>query len=153
MSPAAEEGFFEFLTDGDVHYSVGFMLDQDTLQLPDCYELIIANINNKKSHSDHKLRDTVLAIVDEFFRVNNYTLLYICETGDGKQALRNRLFQNWFSHYDKKEAFVFMSSSIVAEGIVNYATIIVRNDNPNLSAIISTFTETIKLLSNKPDWE
>ena len=36
------------------------------------------------------------------------------------------------------------------EGIENYTAIIVRNDNPELSAIIAEFTETISLLSSKP---
>ncbi len=149
---ATEKGFFEFFTDSNVHYSVGFMLDEETLRLKDCYELIIANVNNQKSPNDAKLRDTVIAIVDEFFRTNNSTMLYICETGDGKQAMRNRLFQFWFSTYCKKNAFTFMSSSIEDDGVINYATLVVRNDNPNLSNIINAFTSTIQLLSSKPEW-
>ena len=46
-----------------------------------------------------------------------------------------------------------ISSSIVdEEGVVNFATIILRNDNPNLSEIIAEFTESIQLLSQKPEW-
>jgi hypothetical protein len=45
-----------------------------------------------------------------------------------------------------------ISSSIVdAEGVVNFATIILRNDNPELSEIIVEFTESIQLLSQKPE--
>lgn len=64
---AGEDGFYQFFTDGGVHYSVGFMED-DILLSRNSYQLIIANINNHKSPRDRKVRDTIIAIVDEFFR-------------------------------------------------------------------------------------
>ena len=141
----------QFFTDGGVHYSVGFMED-DVLLSKNSYQLIIANINNHKSPRDRKVRDTIVSIVDEFFRCNNSTLLYICETGDNKQRMRSRLFEYWFSTYNRKALFTMISSSIVdAEGVVNFATIILRNDNPELSEIIVEFTESIQLLSQKPE--
>lgn len=151
VETAGEDGFYQFFTDGGVHYSVGFMED-DILLSQNSYQLIIANINNHKSPRDRKVRDTIIAIVDEFFRNINLTLLYICETGDSKQSMRSRLFEYWFSTYNRKALFTMISSSIVdEEGIVNFATIILRNDNPNLSEIIAEFTESIQLLSQKPE--
>ena len=81
VEPTEQNGFYQFFTDGGVHYSVGFMED-DVLLSKNSYQLIIANINNHKSPRDRKVRDTIVSIVDEFFRCNNSTLLYICETGD-----------------------------------------------------------------------
>ena len=151
VETTGEDGFYQFFTDGGVHYSVGFMED-DILLSQNSYQLIIANINNHKSPRDHKVRDTIIAIVDEFFRNNNSTLLYICENGDSKQSMRSRLFEYWFSTYNRKALFTMISSSIVdEEGVVNFATIILRNDNPNLSEIIAEFTESIQLLSQKPE--
>ena len=151
VETTGEDGFYQFFTDGGVHYSVGFMED-DILLSQNSYQLIIANINNHKSPRDHKVRDTIIAIVDEFFRNSNSTLLYICETGDSKQSMRSRLFEYWFSTYNRKALFTMISSSIVdEEGVVNFATIILRNDNPNLSEIIAEFTESIQLLSQKPE--
>ena len=151
VETTGEDGFYQFFTDGGVHYSVGFMED-DILLSQNSYQLIIANINSHKSPRDHKVRDTIIAIVDEFSRNNNSTLLYICETGDSKQSMRSRLFEYWFSTYNRKALFTMISSSIVdEEGVVNFATIILRNDNPNLSEIIAEFTESIQLLSQKPE--
>lgn len=118
----------------------------------EAYHLIIANVNHHKSPSDFKVRDTVLQIVDEFFNTNNTTLLYICETGDNKQAMRSRLFEQWFATYRRKGFYTSMTSSIVdADGQLNFATIILRNDNPRLTQIIEEFTSTVQLLSQKPD--
>ena len=151
VETTGEDGFYQFFTDRGVHYSVGFMED-DILLSQNSYQLIIANINNHKSPRDHKVRDTIIAIVDEFFRNNNSTWIYICETRDSKQSMRSRLFEYWFSTYNRKALFTMISSSIVdEEGVVNFATIILRNDNPNLSEIIAEFTESIQLLSQKPE--
>lgn len=143
------EGCYQFFTDNGVHCTVEFVLD-DSLMSRETYHLVIVNVNHKKSPSDAKVRDTIIAIIDEFFVENNKTLLYICETGDKKQALRNRLFERWFSTYERKAQYTFVASLKDDEGIENYAAIIVRNDNPDLSAIIAEFTETISLLSTKP---
>ena len=46
-----------------------------------------------------------------------------------------------------KSDFVFMSADIRdAEGIPNYAAIVVRLDNPRLTSVIAEFTETVQLL-------
>ena len=147
---AVNDGCYQFFTDYGVHCTVEFVLD-DSLLSHETYHLIIVNVNHQKSPSDVKVRDTIIAIIDEFFVENNTTLLYICETGDKKQALRNRLFECWFSTYERKAQYTFVASSLKdEEGIENYTAIIVRNDNPELSAIIAEFTETISLLSSKP---
>ena len=150
VKTSKEEGFYEFITSHDVHYSIGF-LEDDLLLKEDAYQLIIANVNHRSSPRDAKVRDTVIGIVDEFFRVNNTTLLYICETGDGKQSMRSRLFEYWFSSYKRKALFTMLSSSIVdSDGIVNYATLILRNDNPRFVQVMEEYTKSIQLLSQKP---
>ena len=146
-----KENFFQFFTDNGTHYSVGFMED-DILLSRESFQLIIANINNHKSPRDRKVRDTIIAIIDEFFHVNNSTLLYICETGDNKQRMRSRLFEYWFSTYNRKSLFGTLSFSIMDnEGVINFASIILRNDNPFLAEIITEFAESIQALSQKPE--
>lgn len=145
-----EDGFFHFFTDGGVHYSVGFIED-DVLLSKESYQLVIANLNSRKSMRDKKVRDSIVAIVDEFFNCNNSTLLYICETSDNKQGVRSRLFEYWFSTYNQKALFTTLSSTVVdEEGVINYATIILRNDNPFLTDIITEFSESIQVLNQKP---
>lgn len=111
---------------------------------------MISNVNNKKSPRDSKVRDTIRIIIEEFFHQNNSTLLYICESGDGKQYSRSRLFDYWFATYTQSNRFLFISTSITdEEGIDNYAALIVRKDNPLLSMIITEFTNTVQILNDK----
>lgn len=64
--------------------------------------------------------------------------------------MRNRLFHHWFSSNNKEGLFTILNSSVKADGIINYATLIVRNDNPRLGEIVKRFTDTVQLLSEKP---
>ena len=58
--------------------------------------------------------------------------------------------EQWFSAYKYKALYTSVTSSVIdEEGIMNYATIIVRNDNPNLVKVISEFTTTVSLLNQK----
>ena len=66
--------------------------------------------------------------------------------------MRNRLFEFWFHSSPRKCDLAFMSADIRdADGIQNYAAIIIRLDNPKLKAIGAEFTETIQMLSQKPE--
>ena len=145
-----KDGSYRFVTDNDVKLAVSFMYDDMILQ-EGAYQLIIANLNNKKSPRDYKVKDTILAIVEEFFEKNQVALLYICSTGDGKQSMRSRLFGHWFEVSNHKISYSTMNTSLVdSDGIINEATIIVRNDNPNMVQLLTEFTETAQLLSHKP---
>lgn len=45
-----------------------------------------------------------------------------------------------------------LSSSIIdSDGIINYATLIIRNDNPRFIQVVEEYTKTIQLLSQKPE--
>lgn len=65
--------------------------------------------------------------------------------------MRQRLFEAWFSGYNHKMLFTKLSSSLVdADGVLNFASVIVRNDNPLLQEVLTEFMETANLLSQKP---
>lgn len=141
---------YTFVTESGVEYSIGFMPD-DLLQSDESYEFVIANLNDKKSPRDKKVKDTVVTIVEEFFNSNSATILYLCSTSDGKQLTRGRLFKNWFDSYEYSNRFTMVTSTLVDEyAIDNIAALIIRNDNPKLGKILAEFGETIEMFSHKP---
>lgn len=133
---------FSFMTDYGVSYKIHFMQDYSIWD-SGAYQFIIANENKRKSPSDIKLKETVFAIIEAFFRSNHDILLYVCETGDGKESLRNRLFLRWLKEYDKKDAYYLAHIEIEDEGINNFATLIVEKSNPRLHTIIGEFKEAV----------
>lgn len=144
------EGSYFFTTDNDVEYSIGFLPD-DLLRSDESYEFIIGNINEKKSPRDLKVKNTIIAIVEEFFEKNQSTILFLCSTSDGKQLMRGRLFRHWFDTYCYSNRYTMVTSILPDEyGIDNVAAIIIRNDNPNLGKVLAEFGETIEMFNHKP---
>lgn len=143
-------GSYDFVTDYGVHITIYF--DEDLMITSGIsYQLIIGNANNKKSPRDSKLQKTVSAIVEEFFTTNQAAMLYICETGDGKQGMRSRLFKYWFRAYDYNSKYTLHTTCVKDEdGIPNFAALIIRNDNPFIVEIVSEFVEMAKALQQKP---
>lgn len=146
-----DEGTYSFMTDNMTEFFISFEKD-DILRSGIVYQFGISNPQGKKSPRDHKVRITILAIIEEFFNKNKAALLYICETGDGMQKMRSRLFQYWFSVYNEKEEYLFLPQVVYdEEENENYAALIIRKDNPCFVELVSEFTETINLLNGKPD--
>lgn len=143
-------GSYDFVTDSGVHITMYF--DEDYMITSGLsYQLIIGNANNKKSPRDHKLQQTILEIVEEFFSTNQAAMLYICETGDGKQRVRSRLFSYWFDAYEYNSRYSIHTTCIKdEEGVSNFAALIIRNDNPLIVEIVNEFMETAKALQQKP---
>lgn len=141
--------YYGFITRAGVVLSVGF--DEDDLISTESYQLVLLNGNNKPSPRDVAVRDTIFAIVSEFFRANNATMLYICEDGDGRQAMRSRLFSHWFSAFVGNGVYTMLQSSIVdRDGASNFFAIITRNDNPNFNEVMAEFTSTVRFFTHKP---
>lgn len=141
---------YRFVTDYGVEIAISFDLD-DILESGESYMFNITNVNKQRSPRDIKVRDTVISIIDNFFEVNSVALLYICETGDRKQAMRNRLFDSWFAYANSQEQYVIMVANIHdMEGVDNYAAMILRKDNPKFVDYVSEFNSTINMFRVKP---
>lgn len=139
-----------FTTDYGVSYKVGFEKEESIWQ-EGAYQFFITRTNNRNSPLDNKLKETVFAVIEEFFRVYSGVMLYICDTGDDMQAARNRLFERWFNEGESKVLYYFQQIRIVAEDVENYAAIVVQRSNPNLQDIIKDFKEFVNVLSDKPE--
>ena len=67
VEPTDKDGFYQFFTDGGVHYFIGFMED-DVLFVKNSYQLIIANLNNHKSPRDEVIhrRSRVKGVIAKY---------------------------------------------------------------------------------------
>jgi hypothetical protein len=136
---------FYFISDYEIEYQIS--LKQDFSIVPSgAFSLDIVNASGKPSPSDSKFRDTLIAIIVEFFEVNNDVMLYITETGDEKQSFRNRLFVRWFNTYEHRDRYFILTAEGKLEGQNNFMAIVSRKDNPRLPLAIEEFEETVALL-------
>lgn len=144
------EQVYYFRSDFGILCTITFM-DDYSIWETGAYQFVINNENHVSSPLDPKLRDTIFCLIDAFFYANPDILLYICETGDGKQAFRSRLFVRWFNTYTGRDAYMMQTAEIQEGEIRNFAALIVQRTNPRLKEIIAEFDETISILTNKPE--
>lgn len=73
---------YRFVTDYSVEIAISFDLD-DLLEHGETYMFNITNVNKQRSPRDMKVRDTVIAIIDNFFETNEF--IYV------KRAIESKL--------------------------------------------------------------
>jgi hypothetical protein len=136
-------------TSYDLLFKIGFM-DDYSIWPSGAYQFYINNESHRSSPNDEKLKATIFRIIEAFFAANPDILLYICETGDSRQAFRSRLFVRWFNTYSNRDAYVMQTAEVQEGKTKNFAALIVQKSNPRLKEILAEFDETISILSNKP---
>lgn len=141
-----EFGDFVFQTCHKIIYGVAFLEDSP---IGGCatFQLTISNKNDRHEAFDPSVRATILSIIEVFFCENNNVLIYICDTSDGREAVRNRLFLKWFEDYADNHRFYFRTAHAVIEGEGFFAALIAELSNPQIEAVKQNFERTAKELS------
>lgn len=142
------ESSFVFVTDHGVKYEISFVLDY-TLGINNSYQLCIDNVEDKTQPRDVKVRDTIAEIIKEFFNTNEVSLLYICDTSDGRQKVRDRIFKIWFEEKALHDQFTLIPASIVVDGDEYFASLILCNNHPQFEAISNMFVKFKEDLADK----
>ena len=140
---------FYFVSDSGARFDIDFTVNESIIP-SGAYEFGITNRRHERSPLDPKLRLTIFAIIEEFFEVNGHdTMLYLADTGDRKQAFRNRLFVRWFNIYERRHLFIIRTAEGKMDGMMNFIAIISRKDNPNLPKVIEEFDSQDNYLFQK----
>ena len=134
---------FMFETEHGVVYSVGFLQDV-SFYGEGVFQFYLLNMSGKTISADKKISETVRVIIEEFFSHKEAVMLYICDTSDGRQASRERLFRIWFNTYIQNDSYSLITESILIENIRYYSSILMRKDHPKMITVLSSFTKFFK---------
>ena len=144
-----EDSHYYFQTDTGIQYDIVFAPDTSIIN-SGAYTIDIINRQHVASPVDMKLRQTIIAIIEEFFEANgNEAMLYITETGDGKQMFRNRLFIRWFNLYSHHDKYIIKTAEGKMDGQDNFIAIFVCKTNPHAQYIIEVFELVTDILVDK----
>ena len=141
--------YFYFSTDYGVEYRIHFLYDEAIVS-SGAYQIVIENRNNQPSPADPKLQQTLFAIIEEFLATNDNVMLYLCETGDGKQKFRSRLFIRWFNGYKYRDKYLFKTAEGEMDGELNFMALLIKLTNPRLPYVVEEFNETVSFLFDTP---
>lgn len=142
---------FLFRTDYGGLYNISF-LESQLIWQEGTYEFGIFPLEPVNSPNDKKLKQTIIAIIEEFFYENPNVLLYQCETGDSRQAMRARLFQRWFDDYSNKDKYLIKMAVIMDEDVENYDAILIKRDHPYLDEVLKQFDQFVSEMKEKPQY-
>ena len=133
---------FTFITTQGKKYEIGFIQD---LMISDegIYQFFITTEDQFKTVLDKKIQQTVLVVLEEFFKNEGVVLDYICATDDNRQASRDRLFHQWYVNSLGKERYYFRNMSIKLDDTEYFSSVIMRNDNPRFDAMIEAMDRFI----------
>jgi len=137
-----QSGSFFFVTDKHRPYHVAFIED------PLFYEHGIYQYcldTDIHAEADGHVYEVVVALMEEFFKSSAKGLLYVCDSMDGRQAARNRLFNRWYNSYADRNKYLLLQREIPYEGVLQYVSLIVRKDHPEVQLITEAFD---RVLSN-----
>lgn len=144
---------YSFKTDHGIFYTVEFDSEESGLDII-AYWFNLTNNSHKSSPNDVKIRDTVFCVIEEFFRVNPEILLYMCESGDGHQAMSARLFLRWFNQYNKNGQFYIRTAEVKNGKITDYVALIIQRTHPAFDDIVELFDSEITMFQrNKAEDE
>ena len=144
---AARNGDILFQTDYGVEYAVSF--EEDNNPYFKAYWFNLSNMNHATSPGDKKIPQTVICIIEEFFRQNPDVLLYMCSNVGGQQAMRARLFMRWFNGYEQRAKYAIKATDVRGEeGRTEYVALIVQRSNPQLNDILQGFDDEIAMFND-----
>lgn len=145
-----EDEEYRFITDSNILYAMVF--DPDILFSYPFYWFNLTNRGGIKYPNDLKLQKTIVCVIEEFFMTNQNMLLYMCDTANGQQAMRSRLFVRWFNNYSKNKDFVIRSTIVNDNGEDNFISIIIKRTHPQFKEIIHQFDRQISMFKeHKPE--
>jgi chorismate synthase len=143
---------YSFTTSNTITYEVTFkptpyLFGEDSTFSLNTFEfslLVSANALTKSLPFDKAIAPTIAAIfVDFYSKAEDTIAIYICDSSDGRQLLRQRKFNDWFEIY-KKETFIKIDSGFVeSNGTFYPVSLIIKNKNPHRVQIFEAFLNVI----------
>lgn len=89
---------------------------------------------------DSNVIDTICAILHSFFQRHQNSMLLVCDTADGREEARMRLFNSWFLRIAPK-GLTKIDRSGKAETYNLFVSLLVWVDNPKRDELISILEE------------
>ena len=111
--------------------------------LTDVYTFNIEPEENVPHPIDRRIALTIRHILRQFFNNNENAMIMVCDSLDGKELKRARLFSRWFMQYNDGNIQKYDASS-ATEYYMLYVSLYIHRNNPNIRQIVNAFYELVK---------
>lgn len=99
---------------------------------------------DKSSHPiDRRIAITIAEILKRFFEVNTNAMIMVCDSTDGKELKRRKLFDRWFDYFSDNSILKYDASAPLAEYQL-FISLYFCKDNPNRDMLLQAFSKLMK---------
>ena len=85
-------------------------------------------------------------IICLFFEKNENAIMYVCDSCDGRELARKKLFSQWFNEYN--HSTLIIKELNVSTSFYNlFSSVILKRNNPMKDDILQYFEEQMKIVS------
>lgn len=134
---------YSFVSRDGIKYRVFFSPLQECYpELPNTYSFSIEPEDRTPHPFDRRIAMTVVAILERFFRNNENAMIMICDTLDGKERKRRKLFDRWFKMYNDGR-LIKMDAAGSVDQYELFLSIYFTKTNPNKEQLKVAFQELL----------
>jgi hypothetical protein len=91
---------------------------------------------------DNGIAATIVSILKVFFLNEDRAIILVCDTTDGKEKKREKLFSKWFIRHNDGSLIKY-DASIKTENYLLYVSMLLKVSNPQREMLLTTFSEIV----------
>lgn len=133
-----DDGVFALTTKHGISYTASFLADVSFYD-EGVYQFFLTKTSSKKGRKDDDISETVKVIIEEFFAQEEAVMLYICDTADGRQASRDRLFRAWFYSFEESKSYTLHTEGMMIDNMRYLSSVLLRKDHPLYMNVLGAF--------------
>jgi hypothetical protein len=130
--------------DGIKYHATFYPVSDLYPQLTKTYSFSIEPEDRKAHPIDSKIATTIVEILKRFFKNNENAMIMVCDSLDGKESKRRKLFDRWFDHFADHSILKYDASAPL-EDYQLYLSIYFRRDNPNKESLLRAFRDLLSM--------
>lgn len=129
--------------DGIKYHASFYSVEPLYPEFVDTYSFSI-ELENKKAHPmDRRIAITIAEILKRFFKVNTNAMIMVCDSTDGKELKRRKLFDKWFEHFSDDSVLKYDASAPLEEYQL-FISLYLSKDNPNMENLLQAFSKLME---------
>jgi len=135
---------FTFISrDGIKYHATFYPLFDLYPQFPNTYSFSIEPEEETAHPIDLGISQTIAEILRRFFSVHENAMIMVCDSMDGKEEKRKKLFDHWFDKFADETILKYDAAAPLDEYRL-YLSIYFRKDNPNRQILLEEFYNLLK---------
>lgn len=136
---------YTFITKDGIKYHASFYSVEPLYpEFVDTYSFSIEPEDKRSHPMDRRIAITIAEILKRFFAVNTNAMIMVCDSTDGKEFKRRKLFDRWFEHFSDNSILKYDASAPLSEYQL-FISLYISKNNPNREKLLHAFS---KLMEN-----